>query len=151
MTFYQAEINRIRRSYYANDNQLQTVITVRNFIDNHFSEEVNLAVLSRVHFTSKFHLIRLFKRYYGLTPKHYLTIRRLEEAKTCLTKGMAVADTCYWVGFATPCSFSTLFRQKIGCSPVAFQKEQLSQRSSIPNERTCEHESKVGSDESEND
>ncbi len=127
MNFYQAEINRIRTICYSNDKQLKTVITVRNFIDNNFDKEVNLELLSHVRFTSKFHLLRLFKRYYGLTPKQYLTIKRMEEAKKCLKKGMTVLDTCYWVGFGTPSSFSTLFKQKIGLSPIEFQKEQLLQ------------------------
>lgn len=132
MTFYQAEINRIRRICYANERQLETVLTLRHFIDNNFGQEVNLDLLAHLRFTSKFHLLRLFKRYYGLTPKQYVTIKRMEEAKKCLSKGMSVSDTCYWVGFGTPSSFSTLFKQKIGLSPLAFQKEQFLQHKSAP-------------------
>lgn len=127
MTFYETEIKRIRNICYSNDKQLKTVIATRNFIDNNFEKEVNLDFLSHVLFTSKYHLLRLFKKYYGQTPKQYLTIRRLEEAKKYLKKGMSVSETCYNVGFETPSSFSTLFKNKIGLSPTEFQKEQLSQ------------------------
>jgi AraC-like DNA-binding protein len=122
MNFYQTEINRIKGICYSNDQQLATVIAIRNFIDQNFDGELNLELLSHMRFTSKFHLLRLFKRYYGLTPKQYLIIKRLEEAKKCLRAGMPIADTCYHAGFDTPSSFSTLFKSKIGVSPIEFQK-----------------------------
>jgi len=122
MTLYQREINRIRNICYSNDGQIETVIGIRNFIDNNFGKELNLDLLSRIRYTSKFHLLRLFKRYYGLTPNQYLTNRRIEESRNNLKKGMTVAETCYSVGFGSPSSFSTLFKSKIGVTPIEFQK-----------------------------
>lgn len=127
MNFYQMEINRIRKICYSNEGQIQTVIGARHFIDHNFDKELNLNLLSDVRFTSKFHLLRLFKRYYGLTPKQYLTDRRIQKSKDHLKNGMTVTETCFAVGFESPSSFSTLFKRKIGLSPVEFQKEQLSQ------------------------
>ena len=126
MTFYETEINRIRKICYSNDKQLETVISLRHFIDTNFEKEINLKFLSHTLFTSKYHLLRLFKRYYGLTPKHYLTIRRLEKSKEYLKKGMRVSEVCYAVGYNTHSSFCTLFKNKIGLTPTEYQKEQLS-------------------------
>lgn len=123
MNRYQTEINRIRRICYSNEKQLATVIAARNFILMNFeSSDLSLDVLARNHFTSKFHFLRLFKKYYGLTPKQYLTMKRIEESKSYLRRGMSVAATCYRVGFETPSSFSTLFRNRIGLSPLEYQK-----------------------------
>ena len=72
MTFYQKEIIRIREICYSNESQIQTVIGARNYIENNFDKELNLDFLSRARFTSKFHLLRLFKKYYGQTPRQYL-------------------------------------------------------------------------------
>ena len=127
MTFYEKEIERIKNICFSNDKQIGTVIAMKNFIDNNFEQEINLEFLSHMLLTSKYHLLRLFKRYYGLTPKQYLTIRRLEKSKEYLKKGVSVSETCYNVGFETPSSFSTLFKNKIGVSPIEYQKEQLSQ------------------------
>jgi AraC-like DNA-binding protein len=122
MTFYQREINRIKNICYSNERQIDAVIRTRRFIDNNFDSEVNLILLSNIGFASKFHLLRLFKKYYGLTPKQYLTEKRIEESKVRLKKGMTVTQTCLSVGFECPSSFSTLFKGKIGMSPIEFQK-----------------------------
>lgn len=126
MTFYEKEINRIRKICYSNQGQLDTVIGIRNYIDNNYEKEINLDLLSHIRFTSKFHLLRLFKRYYGLTPKQYSIDKRILEAKKLLSKGMNVTETCFLVGYESPGSFSTLFINKTGQTPIEFQKEQLS-------------------------
>jgi AraC-like DNA-binding protein len=125
MTFYQKEINRIKNICYSNERQIDAVIRTRTFIDNNFESEVNLVLLSNIGFASKFHLLRLFKKYYGLTPKQYLTDKRIEKSKERLKKGMTVTETCLSVGFECPSSFSTLFKGKIGISPIDFQKRAI--------------------------
>jgi len=122
MTFYQREVNRIKEIYYSNERQIDAVVRTRKFIDNNYEKEVNLILLSNIGFASKFHLLRLFKKYYGLTPKQYLTDKRLEKSREHLKKGMTVTEACLSVGFECPSSFSTLFKSKIGLTPIEFQK-----------------------------
>lgn len=92
MTFYQTEINRIRSICYSNEGQISRVIKIRNFISSNFDEELNLEVLSNIQFTSKFNLLRLFKRYYGQTPKQYITDKRIDKSKDYLKEGMGVSE-----------------------------------------------------------
>lgn len=125
MTFYQSEINRIRSVCYSNEGQIATVIGTRRFIDNNFEKELNLDLLAHIRFTSKFHLLRLFKKYYGQTPKQYLTDKRIERSKENLKNGMTISQTCYSVGFESPSSFCTLFKSKIGLTPTEFQKRAI--------------------------
>lgn len=108
--------------------QIKTVIATRNFINNNFYKDLNLELLSQIHFVSKYHLLRLFKKYYGLTPRQYLMDKRIEKSKENLINGMSVTETCFAIGFQSLGSFSTLFKTKTGKSPSAFQKEQLSIR-----------------------
>jgi AraC-like DNA-binding protein len=112
---------------YANRAQLDTVIGIRNYIDCHYGTDLNLTILSHTRFVSKFHLLRLFKKYYGQTPGQYLIDKRVEKSKEYLKNGMTVRDTCYAVGFESPCSFSSLFKNRTGQTPTGFQKEQFSQ------------------------
>ena len=126
MTFYEAEIERIRNAVYSNDKQIETVIAIRNFINNNYESDINLDLLSHIRFVSKYHLLRLFKRYYGQTPRQYLMDKRIEKSKEYLKSGTSVTETCFAVGFNSLGSFSTLFKTKTGKSPTKFQKEQLS-------------------------
>ncbi|WP_036385578.1 AraC family transcriptional regulator [Muricauda sp. MAR_2010_75] len=126
MTFYEKELNRINGIIYSNQEQIETVIGVRSYIDNNFDKDLNLDLLSRFRFVSKYHLLRLFKKHYGLTPKQYLIDKRIEKSKEQLINGMSVTETCFAVGFESLGSFSILFKTKTGKSPSEFQKEQLS-------------------------
>ena len=125
MTYYLKEITRIKNNCYFNQGQLDTVIGTRHFINNNFDKELTLDFLSYVRFTSKFHLIRLFKRYYGQTPRQYLIDRRLEKSKELLKMGQSVTETCFDIGFESPSSFSTLFKSKFGLTPTEFQKRAI--------------------------
>jgi len=126
MTFYQTEVDKIKKACHSNEAQIRTVIGTRNFIDNNFEQELNLDLLSGTQFTSKFHLLRLFKKYYGLTIRQYLIERRLEKSKDLLSKGRSVTEACFAVGYESLPSFSTLFKRKTGLTPIRFQKQQLS-------------------------
>jgi len=125
MTFYQSEIIRIRSRCYSNKAQIETVIGTRHYINNNFDKELNLNLLSHIRFTSKFHLLRIFKKYYGLTPKQFLTDKRIEKAKEYLKDGMNITETCFATGFESPSSFSTLFKSRTGLTPTEFQKRAI--------------------------
>jgi len=122
MNFYKNEILRIKDDCYSNQWQIDTVIGLRNYIDNNFQENLNLNLFSRIRFVSKYHLLRLFKKYYGLTPNQYLTDKRIEKSKEYIKKGLSVSETCYEVGFESLSSFSILFKRKTGFTPREFQK-----------------------------
>ena len=126
MTFYEEKIRHIKDVCYSNDKQIETVIATRTFIDNNFEKDLKLDFLSHVRFTSKFHLQRLFKRYYGQTPRQYLMDKRIEKAKEYLTEGLTVTETCFAVGFESLGSFSKLFKTKTGKSPSVYKKAQVS-------------------------
>ncbi|MCG8579483.1 MAG: AraC family transcriptional regulator [Bacteroidales bacterium] len=122
MNLYKKEILKIKDDCYSNQWQLDTVIGLRNYININYKENLNLDLFSRIRFVSKYHLLRLFKRYYGQTPNQYLIDRRIEMAKEYIKKGLSVSETCYEVGFESLSSFSSLFKRKTGFTPKAFQK-----------------------------
>ena len=126
MTLYQQKLKILQSSLYKNQAQIDAVKAIRNYINLHYKIDLNLDLLSEKHFISKYHLLRLFKQYYGLTPRQYLMDRRVAMAKKHLQSGHTVTETCFAVGFKSLGSFSMLFKTKTGQSPSQFQKEQLS-------------------------
>ena len=126
MTYYQRKIEALRKEIYVNRGQLDTVIGVRNYIVQNYDRNLNLELLSTHRFVSKYHLLRLFKKYYGQTPKQYLTDTRIKKSKEYLKSGMKVTETCFAVGFESLSSFCTLFKNRNGVTPGEYQKEQLS-------------------------
>src|SRR5262245_40977308 len=100
------------------------LVQAKLFIDEHFSEPIDLGIICNTAFFSKFHFIRLFKKSYGKTPHQYLTSVRIDKAKELLSNGSNVSDVCYEVGFDSITSFTGLFKRCVGISPLAFQRQQ---------------------------
>ncbi len=126
MTLYETKLNKLNEVLYKNQGQIDAIIAVKSYIDDNYDTELNLDILSKSQRLSKYHLIRLFKKYYGLTPRQYLIDKRIKQSKEQLAHGMTVTETCFAVGFSSLGSFSTLFKTKTGKTPVQFRKEQLS-------------------------
>lgn len=121
-SYFEKEVEKIRNLIYSNQVQLDTIIATRRYINEHYHADLNLELLSRELLVSKYHLLRLFKRYYGQTPQQYLSQKRIQKAKEHLKGGMSVTEVCFAVGFKSLGSFSALFKKKTGLSPSAYQK-----------------------------
>jgi AraC-like DNA-binding protein len=95
---------------------------VRDHIDRHYQQPLDLDQLARVAGVSKFHLVRGFEAAYGETPIRYLTRRRIERAQDLLrAANLTVTEVCMLVGFASLGSFSARFTQLVGESPTAYR------------------------------
>lgn len=95
---------------------------VRDHIDRHYREPLDLDELARVAAVSKFHLVRCFEATYDETPIRYLTRRRIERAQDLLRHAnLTITEICMMVGFASLGSFSARFTQLVGESPTAYR------------------------------
>ncbi len=127
-TYYSQELERIRSICYSNQDQIKTVQAVRDFMNHNFERAFDLDFLSHEFCISKYHLLRLFKRYYGQTPRQFLIDVRMAKSKALLSSGQSVSATCFAVGFESPTSFSSLFKLKFGISPSTFRKKAIFKR-----------------------
>ena len=123
MSFYRDEIARLNKALYPHDDLTKQIIQSKFFIDKHFSENINLDKIASKALVSKFHFIRLFKKYYGRTPNQYLQEVRIENAKKLLRKRKNIDDVCSVIGFTSKTSFISLFKKKTGTTPLAYQNK----------------------------
>ena len=96
------------------------IVQAKLFIDQNYTEKINLNNISDEACFSKFHFIRLFKSIYGRTPHQYLKHVRIEKAKDFLKNNIPVSEVCSLIGFESLSSFSGLFYKVVGESPSAY-------------------------------
>jgi AraC-like DNA-binding protein len=94
----------------------------RDIADRDYARPLTLDEMARAAHLSKFHFAREFASAYGETPRNYLTRRRIERAKDLLrTANLTVTEVCYLVGFSSLGSFSSRFKELVGCSPNEYR------------------------------
>jgi AraC family transcriptional regulator of adaptative response/methylated-DNA-[protein]-cysteine methyltransferase len=91
-------------------------------LDAGIDRPVTLATLGREVGMSPFHLQRLFKRVTGVSPKEYVSARRVERLKSRLQQGDGVADATYEAGYG---SGSRVYEQadaELGMTPATYKR-----------------------------
>lgn len=67
-----------------------------------------------------------FRRYVGRVPSSYVVNHRIEAAKLLLLESeslnLTISDVGWFVGYEKPSSFTTIFTNKVGLSPMAWKK-----------------------------
>ncbi|MCX6591108.1 MAG: AraC family transcriptional regulator [Acidobacteria bacterium] len=95
----------------------------RGLLALHADQPLGIAEAARAAGMSPFHFIRQFEALFGSTPHQYRIGLRIDRAKRLLaSRELSVTETCLEVGMSSLGSFSTLFHQRVGVTPVAFQR-----------------------------
>ena len=71
---------------------------------------------------SKFHLIRVFDRCYGMPPHAYVMQLRMSQAKEMLRDDMDILDIALSLGFYDQSHFANTFKQYVGVTPRAYRE-----------------------------
>ncbi|MNI16624.1 Arabinose operon regulatory protein [compost metagenome] len=95
------------------------------YMDQHYAEPIQLEELATYVHLSKHHLCRMFSKYYGFTPIHYLRRRRIQEA-LCLLRDtdLPARDIALRTGFDNLGYFGKVFRALAGMSPTEYRGKQ---------------------------
>lgn len=93
-----------------------------NLIEENYFNAIDLDVLSRDCFISKYHLSRLFKKHTGYSPYEYLLKYRLTQAKIFLKdSNLNINEISKRVGFESTSHFIKLFGQHEKTTPMKFR------------------------------
>lgn len=98
------------------------VAQAREYLEDHYSEDVSLAQLAAITSRSLFHLARAFSEALGLPPHAYLESIRIQHARELLSSGMSVVDTALSLGYPDQSHFTHRFRRHTGVTPGQYRK-----------------------------
>jgi AraC-like DNA-binding protein len=102
-----------------------TMRRVREYVEVHLNESINLAMLAAVAGLSMHHFAREFKQSFGVTPHHYLTQKRVERAQEMLAQtDLSLSEIAYATGFSDQSHLVRHFRQILGTTPREFRWSQ---------------------------
>lgn len=99
-------------------------IDIRQYIDNHFRENITLDMLAERSHVSKYHMVHVFTEEYNISPINYLIMKRVEEGKKLLkTTDHSLALISRTLGFSSPSYFSQVFKKHLNCTPLEYRKQ----------------------------
>lgn len=99
------------------------IARARQFIAEHYTEELSLGQVSRAVHTSVFYFCKLFKKALGLNFTEYVSRLRTEKAKNLLLNpNLRVSEIAYEVGFQSLTHFNRVFKKVTGESPTHYRE-----------------------------
>ncbi len=102
-------------------NAAHPLAEVKSYISQHLQSKISLDVLARLTRMDKFKFIRFFRKHTGLSPFSYITLQRIEKAKTLLEQGHPIVDTALDTGFYDQSHFTNYFKHYVGVTPTVYQ------------------------------
>ena len=94
----------------------------RDLIAARFRDDLSLTEVADAVGLSRAHLIRAFKKEFGMPPHGWLTDRRIRAARALLEKGAPIADTAFDCGFADQAHLTRQFKARTGVTPAVYRK-----------------------------
>jgi AraC-like DNA-binding protein len=97
---------------------LSTVEKAKDYLLQHFDQDVHLQALADHCCVSLFHFARIFKEITGWSPHQYLTSIRLHHARVLMeSTEQPVSEIALLCGYSSTEHFSTAYRQRFGVAP----------------------------------
>ncbi len=115
-------MNKQQRKYY------EIIKPSIDFMEEHcYDLDIKNDDLARISNISTVYFRKIFTKLYGVSPIHYLEIRKIEKAKELLnSEELSVTEIAATSGFKDVYHFSRAFKRITGFSPNNYRKEFLS-------------------------
>lgn len=88
-----------------------------NFINQNYGERIVVEELAdRLHI-DRHYFSAIFRKRYGMSPKEYITMVKLDNADRLLKAGMNVTEVALMVGYRDTAGFSRIYKKRFGKAP----------------------------------
>lgn len=135
MPFYEVEVKGLflklwayvlRENNFSNDplsfSYLNELKSIKDYIRKNSDKDISLDELSRKYKISKYHLSRLFKRAFGITPIYYSHLVRVEKARELIQySNLSLTEISDTLGFSSINAFSRAFKNMVGVPPTFYR------------------------------
>ena len=106
------------------DSDSRRVLKVKNYVSEHFNEDLRLEQLSSMVGMTPSAFSRFFKMRTGKNISEFIVDIRLGNAARKLVDSTdSISEICYDCGFNTLSNFNRLFRNRKGCNPTEFREK----------------------------
>ena len=96
---------------------------IKDYIDLHYCESIDLDMLASIAFISKDYLSHIFKLYVGVSPIRYLINCRINAARSLVDQtNLNISQISKKVGYEDPLYFSQIFKKVVGVSPQKYKR-----------------------------
>lgn len=99
------------------------LLRVRDYIHDKIEDDISIDDLSQVANISKYHLIRMFRSQFGLTPHQYILNHRINQARQALRKGLSPTRVAHELGFYDASHMNRHFKRAYGLTPKQYQSQ----------------------------
>lgn len=106
------------------DELYRRIQLAHDYIRSFYNKPIRLRDIAQTVCLSPNHLLRSYSEVFGKTPHQHISELRVSKALKLLRKSeMSITDITFEIGFYNPVSFSKMFRQHVGMSPMQFRKK----------------------------
>lgn len=95
---------------------------VKAMIAARCAESLTLDELAQDAGMSRYHFLRLFRRYVGMTPHAFQLDQRIQQARQYLDHDMPLAEIALQLGFSDQSHFQRAFKQRVAATPGEYQR-----------------------------
>lgn len=92
------------------------------YIHQNYARRLDMPELSRVSLRSESHLVRTFKRRFGISPMRYLMGLKIDKSKELLLEGRPLAQVAFDIGFTDQSHLHRHFKRYTGLTPREYRR-----------------------------
>lgn len=121
VTFFSEVQQTLNPAPLPDNNASRQLARAAEFIAENCTRPLKLEDVCKAADLSASHLIRAFKKRYGMTPHAYLINRRIQYSRAQLRRGRLIADVALDAGFADQAHLQRTFKRLVAATPGQYR------------------------------